>query len=143
MKKKQNRTSVPAICEGCGISFMAVLYQVKIGYGRFCGRLCQRRHQAAKNSAALKSHLTRSERVLMWKKSVGKAVILAHRLTYEAISSGRLKRLPCEVCGKEKTDAHHDDYSKPLEVRFLCRKHHLEFHRKQKSPASYIQGSNQ
>lgn len=39
----------------------------------------------------------------------------------------------CEVCGARPEDAkihkHHDDYSKPLEVRFLCTPHHGELHR--------------
>lgn len=51
-------------------------------------------------------------------------------LTNRAINSGKLQRLPCEVCGEKKVDAHHDDYSKPLDVRWLCRKHHAEHHTK-------------
>lgn len=47
-----------------------------------------------------------------------------------AIRDGRLERKPCEVCGCERVEAHHDDYSKPLEVRWLCRTHHLEVHGK-------------
>lgn len=47
-----------------------------------------------------------------------------------AIRSGRLVREPCHVCGKRRVDAHHDDYSKPLMVRWLCRTHHNEFHAK-------------
>lgn len=35
----------------------------------------------------------------------------------------------CEKCGV-KAEAHHEDYSKPLEVRWLCKKHHAEAHRK-------------
>jgi len=54
----------------------------------------------------------------------------AHWTVHNAIRDGRLMKEPCEVCGVEKTDAHHDDYSKPLEVRWLCRKHHGERHRK-------------
>jgi hypothetical protein len=46
-----------------------------------------------------------------------------------AVKSGRLVRQPCEVCGA-KANAHHEDYSKPLEVRWLCSKHHGEHHRK-------------
>ena len=46
----------------------------------------------------------------------------------EALRSGKLKRQPCEICGKEKTVAHHDDYSKPLEVRWLCYSCHRKLH---------------
>lgn len=47
-----------------------------------------------------------------------------------AVRDGRLFRLPCEVCGDRKTEAHHDDYSKPLGVRWLCRHHHKVLHGK-------------
>jgi len=46
-----------------------------------------------------------------------------------AIKMGRLARLPCETCGEAKVEAHHDDYSKPLDVRFLCIVHHNEWHK--------------
>ncbi|KKM62596.1 hypothetical protein LCGC14_1520140, partial [marine sediment metagenome] len=36
---------------------------------------------------------------------------------------------PCELCGKEISDRHHDDYSKPEEVRRLCRSCHIKHHR--------------
>jgi hypothetical protein len=45
-----------------------------------------------------------------------------------AVRRGKLLRLPCEVCGELKSEAHHDDYTKPLEVRWLCRVHHREHH---------------
>lgn len=48
----------------------------------------------------------------------------ARKYVYRAIKSGKMKRGPCCVCGAEKTQAHHDDYSKPLEVRWLCGFHH-------------------
>jgi hypothetical protein len=41
-----------------------------------------------------------------------------------------LARQPCSVCGAMKVEAHHTDYSKPLEVVWLCKKHHAEAHRK-------------
>ena len=47
-----------------------------------------------------------------------------------AIRAGRLTRKLCEVCGESQTHAHHDDYSKPLDVRWLCVKHHLITHGK-------------
>ena len=42
---------------------------------------------------------------------------------------GKLERCPCEMCGERKSEAHHPDYSKPLEVQHLCRSHHIEAHR--------------
>lgn len=53
----------------------------------------------------------------------------AHILVGNRIRSGQLIRMPCEVCGNEESHAHHDDYSRPLEVRWLCDDHHNEWHR--------------
>ena len=43
-----------------------------------------------------------------------------------AIASGKLVRLPCVVCGNPKSQGHHHDYSKPLDVEWLCHKCHRE-----------------
>lgn len=51
-----------------------------------------------------------------------------HCIVQRAIKKGILIRKPCEVCGFAKADAHHDDYNKPLNVRWLCRKHHIKHH---------------
>jgi hypothetical protein len=45
-----------------------------------------------------------------------------------AIRNGSLVKESCEECGGE-AHAHHDDYSKPLEVRWLCPEHHMGMHR--------------
>lgn len=52
----------------------------------------------------------------------------AHVMVGNALRDGRLVRQPCEACG-ECAQAHHDDYSKPLEVRWLCTTHHAEWHK--------------
>lgn len=54
----------------------------------------------------------------------------ARRKVRQEISARRLVRGACKVCGLEKAEGHHEDYSKPLEVIWLCRKHHTEVHAK-------------
>lgn len=49
--------------------------------------------------------------------------------TMMRIKRGLLIRYPCEVCGDTKVEAHHDDYSKTYDVRWLCFKHHREHHK--------------
>lgn len=61
---------------------------------------------------------------------IHKDKVWARDQAYLAIRRGDLKRQPCEVCQSEKTDAHHDDYAKPFDVRWLCRKHHVGVHAK-------------
>lgn len=51
------------------------------------------------------------------------------RLSY-AVRSGKIKRGPCSVCGAHKIEGHHPDYTKPLEVIWLCDYHHKEEHKK-------------
>jgi hypothetical protein len=55
-----------------------------------------------------------------------KAEIRAHGIVSHAIRSGRLKRPEiCSACPtRGKIEAHHEDYSKPLEVTWLCKKCH-------------------
>lgn len=50
----------------------------------------------------------------------------ARRALGYAVSTGKVARLPCEVCGNPKSQGHHDDYSKPLDVRWLCFRCHRE-----------------
>ena len=53
-----------------------------------------------------------------------------------AVRDGRLKRpLICQVCCKTKCkiQAHHDNYSKPLNVRWLCIKCHSAHHKDSRS----------
>jgi hypothetical protein len=46
-----------------------------------------------------------------------------------AIRSGKLKPCPCETCGSTTNiQAHHDDYNKPLDVRWLCHSCHTILH---------------
>lgn len=60
----------------------------------------------------------------------------------KAIQRGIIERKThCENCGSSETnkdgrsnvEAHHDDYNKPLEVRWLCRKCHFEWHKENKA----------
>ena len=54
----------------------------------------------------------------------------AHGMVARAIRSRKLFKEPCEVCGGAEVHAHHDDYAKPLNVRWLCPAHHKEWHTK-------------
>ena len=46
------------------------------------------------------------------------------RKAHDAVAAAGLTPQPCEKCRAARTVAHHDDYDKPLEVRWLCPSHH-------------------
>lgn len=52
----------------------------------------------------------------------------AHAKVNRAVRSGKLVAMACEICGSATTVAHHDDYNKPLDVRWLCQPHHVAWH---------------
>lgn len=52
----------------------------------------------------------------------------AHIAVGIAVRSGKLQKRPCIICGNKKAHGHHDDYSKPLDVIWLCSIHHKERH---------------
>lgn len=55
-----------------------------------------------------------------------------HIIFGNALRDGRVKPLPCEICGNENVEGHHFDYSKPLDVVWLCTKHHAEYHKQER-----------
>jgi len=52
----------------------------------------------------------------------------AHTIVNNAMRGKKLFKEGCEVCGEDRTHAHHDDYNKPLNVRWLCAAHHRQWH---------------
>jgi len=59
---------------------------------------------------------------------------VAHLKVRKALQDGRLIKKPCEVCGEPKSQGHHSDYRKYLQVQWLCLKHHRQIHSGKISP---------
>jgi hypothetical protein len=95
------------------------------------------RYDVRQNRKARLAHYTEYDR----QRSKDPARIRAIRMTrttkkrrasiavHNAVKRGKMTKLPCEVCGNPKSEAHHPDYDKPLDVMWLCRKHHADIHR--------------
>jgi hypothetical protein len=80
-----------------------------------------------------RARLARPERQAQRRESKRKSRVLhpekikARMAVTNAIRDGRLVRGRCEYCGTDKqVQAHHDDYSRPLDVRWQCFKCHRE-----------------
>lgn len=71
----------------------------------------------------LKSRTRQSD----WRRA-NMAKYTAHLAVQRALVSGTLEKRGCEVCGRDAVDAHHDRYDEPLNVRWLCRRHHVRLH---------------
>lgn len=58
--------------------------------------------------------------------------IKARNIVTEAIRTKQLKKLDCKLCGADQKEnricAHHEDYSRPLEVIWLCVSCHKRLH---------------
>lgn len=83
------------------------------------------RHKRYQKTEAGKIAASRANKKWIDRNPIKRA---AHILVGNAIRAERLIKEPCEVCGCDKVNGHHDDYAKPLEVRWLCDLHHSEWH---------------
>ena len=52
----------------------------------------------------------------------------ARSILNHGIRDGKIKKMPCEVCGNKNSEAHHEDYNNPLNIQWLCFKHHRQLH---------------
>jgi hypothetical protein len=82
-----------------------------------------------KEKVRARAHLYERD-VTEWRKRNPEKYKSYAKVAY-ALRTGALKRpSACEKChGEHQLDAHHDDYSKPLDVKWLCRPCHSERHR--------------
>jgi hypothetical protein len=85
-----------------------------------------RRRHPGKHAVALRQ----------WRMKLGEEMKLRQRAydkVQRALKKGVLVRGPCEMEGEGegcngRIHAHHEDYEKPLDVRWLCHRHHLQAH---------------
>lgn len=111
-------------CDYCGTEFIG-----KIGRS-YCSQSCAASSRTGENNSNWKGG-REGVRQAEWieknreKRNASIAVSIAVR-------NGTLKKECCCICSADASDcdAHHEDYSKPLEVKWLCRKHHKELHMK-------------
>lgn len=54
------------------------------------------------------------------------------------LKRGLLIKQPCNLCGSPDSQMHHEDYTKPLKVDWLCRPCHLKLHGVHGVPPSEI-----
>lgn len=61
----------------------------------------------------------------------GEARVKANARSYANVYQrrGKLRKERCFNCGDERTEKHHEDYSQPLQVAWLCRKCHVDHHK--------------
>lgn len=104
-------------CKECAKQDVKERYAAAIGarhaYERARNRTPARRQQLAASSRRRKTR--HPEKARAW------------AAVSNALRDGKLVRQPCQVCGA-RAQAHHPDYSKPLDVQWLCFRHHREAH---------------
>lgn len=115
-------------CDECGAGFIGDRKE-----SRFCSRECtavaRGKEQIGENNPCWKGGISKNfyhYKNLQVERYPER--IAARAAVASAIRAGKLVRGPCEKCQKAKSHAHHDDYAKPLEVRWFCRKHHRKLH---------------
>lgn len=80
------------------------------------------------NVSPRKSNLSGVTPQEKWKRANPQKV-WAHQALRSAKRRGLVIQEPCEECGDPNAEAHHDDYDRPMCVRWLCRRHHVRLHR--------------
>lgn len=127
-----------SMCQMCRSPFWVKPSQKRHGRGRFCSNSCKGRY--GRSLQSIVGDKNPAWKGGIWKENTKAAARKwseenpekrrAHHAVEQALKSGKLSRLNCEHCGANRhLDAHHEDYSKPLDVKWMCRSCHLKAHR--------------
>ena len=124
-----------AQCDYCGKEYATKQSAYILRKRHFCSRSCYSKYRAEflpkEEQHAYGTGHTVEERK---KRAKARSAFNHH------MRDKHLDKQPCEICG-EAAEAHHDDYDKPLEVRWLCFKHHREWHKIHDNP-ELLKGDN-
>jgi hypothetical protein len=82
------------------------------------------RYEYARSDAGKKSH----KKALNNYRDRFPERYMAKNILSNAIRDKKIVKQECFICGNAKVEAHHPDYSRPLDVVWLCKKHHTEVH---------------
>lgn len=121
-------------CIACGVEIFPKPHMLKRGRGKTCSLACAaslaaaNRDQSGAANPNWKGGVNNTENKRRYRRRHPQKYV-AHKTMWNAIRNGELERMPCELCGSLDVEGHHEDYAKPLAVRWLCKKHHLAVHR--------------
>ena len=133
----KHKNNIKRNCLFCGKEFFTRQYRIDKGYGKYCSLSC-----SSKNTKKFQSMPMYGSDNPNWKGGISKdhmrykriqqerypEKIKARTLLLRAVKENKMKRGSCIICGDINSHGHHEDYSKPLEVVWVCRKHHREIH---------------
>lgn len=101
-------------------------------YDRMRSSYHERKAQREKYKATEKGKERQREGAKIWVER-NREKREAHIAVGNALRDGKLSREKCMECGEENAQAHHSDYSKPLNVDWLCIQCHCDLHKKERN----------
>ena len=116
--KKKWKEERYRICSCCGKKKLRIDF---VGDSKYCNE-CKRRESIGKTKRVKENHK-------IWQKTQGIEQTCSKQIVYYLKKMGLLSQEPCECCGDENSQAHHDDYNFPWKVRWLCKKCHDDWHK--------------
>ena len=141
---KRSADGLSSRCKPCAIAATKAYRKAnKQHYVAYDKARSQRPDRVAARKAYAKTEKGKLSKSLSMRKYVANhpdrhkaTTIFSHQLRI-----GAIKPLPCQFCGSEKTEGHHPDYSRPLDVVWLCIPHHKQVHRmtRDEDMAAYIE----
>jgi len=124
-------------CNTCGrnkpLEQFPRMQKCKDGHLNFCN-MCRAERKRTYRRADKEVMAAHTNGAYEWKKR-NRDKVLAHKRVHYHVKVGNIKRPEtCESCKEMcKVQGHHDDYSKQLDVKWLCQTCHQARHLEQKA----------
>lgn len=126
---KANNGNFFAICDYCGKEYHTKKSAFLKRKRHFCCRNCYSKYRSEmlpkEEQHAYGTGYSQEERNKRKK---------AREIFNHYVRDKHIEKKSCEMCGNTKVEAHHDDYDKPLEVRWLCFDCHRKWHKEHDNP---------